>query len=423
MDVQADQEPELQRSAVQRAWSRFTEPLQAAVRDLRFGPRGYAVEYLNDLGRRYAVYMRLVTLLPTLIVAILAASSGITQTVAASLMLVLACWSAVYSALLGGPSGSAKIIPRQLTWITSADAVVISAVALSAQWAVPIEWLEHGKSWIIPFGACAIVGYQYSAVWVTGGLAAGIVCSGTVIGTILALPEDMSSPSVITAFWGLAIAMFSRLLWTVIYLGGIRADKAAAAAATARRLLREEQERIADEEDLADLLHGHAITTLTWVGAGNLPGLEPMLRARAQEDLLAIKSYAQNRIDATADLMALLRRRIDLQPLEVELDGPSEIILPIRPALSMAEAASEALVNVGRHANVKLAAVAVQHLEGHVSVKIVDQGVGFDSGSLQAENWGIRAVIKKRMEKIGGEVVITSKPNRGTTVSLRWSHV
>jgi len=81
-------------------------------------------------------------------------------------------------------------------------------------------------------------------------------------------------------------------------------------------------------------------------------------------------------------------------------------------------AVSEALANVGKHANAEQVVVyAEPDWEEGIFVSVKDNGVGFDPETVE-KRIGLRESITGRMESIGGRVEVSSKPGRGTEVRL-----
>jgi len=83
-------------------------------------------------------------------------------------------------------------------------------------------------------------------------------------------------------------------------------------------------------------------------------------------------------------------------------------------------AVRELLINVTRHANVKVAHVATRSADGHLTVNVTDHGVGFalsGKGASLAPGLGL-AAMRERIAHIGGTFVIKSVRNRGTTATI-----
>lgn len=97
--------------------------------------------------------------------------------------------------------------------------------------------------------------------------------------------------------------------------------------------------------------------------------------------------------------------------------------LPAGVIEALSRASAEALSNVAAHAGttrVRLTAlVAGDARRPAVIVAIVDQGKGFDPGTIDI-GYGIRHSIIGRMEEVGGVATVDSHPGQGTRIDLRW---
>ncbi len=84
-------------------------------------------------------------------------------------------------------------------------------------------------------------------------------------------------------------------------------------------------------------------------------------------------------------------------------------------------AVRELLINVTRHAKVKLAQVATRCADGHLTLQISDRGIGFSLSNAQSRSptgLGL-ATIRERITYIGGTLKIDSGRNRGTTATIQ----
>ena len=79
----------------------------------------------------------------------------------------------------------------------------------------------------------------------------------------------------------------------------------------------------------------------------------------------------------------------------------------------------EALNNVLRHAQTRLAQVMVQYSPGEFTLKVIDSGTGFNPHLPPAppRGWGL-AGMRERVNLIGGQLNIESAPGKGTTVEV-----
>ncbi|MBI4744776.1 MAG: sensor histidine kinase [Actinobacteria bacterium] len=76
----------------------------------------------------------------------------------------------------------------------------------------------------------------------------------------------------------------------------------------------------------------------------------------------------------------------------------------------------EALGNASRHSGAVEAKLGVKRIDGKLSIKIEDNGIGFDPPSIQS---GIGLLsMRERAEKLGANFEIISAPNKGTQILL-----
>ena len=75
----------------------------------------------------------------------------------------------------------------------------------------------------------------------------------------------------------------------------------------------------------------------------------------------------------------------------------------------------EALNNVAKYAEAAHTTIALQQTDGHLSFSVTDDGQGFDAG---ATNYGTGMQgMADRLDAIGAELRVTSRPGAGTTVT------
>lgn len=121
-------------------------------------------------------------------------------------------------------------------------------------------------------------------------------------------------------------------------------------------------------------------------------------------------------------LKSLLAEMTKDTPLEtrarVELAG---VQLPMEMQISLYRIAQEALTNVLRHARASCVTVELVGEERGITLKIADDGVGFDLRSLRAEDAPKRLGllgIQERVEILAGLFTVHSAPGAGTTLSI-----
>ena len=152
------------------------------------------------------------------------------------------------------------------------------------------------------------------------------------------------------------------------------------------------------------------------VGEGVPPSADPRIRRQARRDLLTLGATGDVP-DGVSGLVDDLQRVVGDSPLRVDLRISGAPRAPETVALATARAVGEALTNVERHAGVDTATVAARIVDGGFEVAISDDGAGFSAGDTGR---GLSESVIARMERVGGEVDITSVPGQGTVVKLRW---
>ena len=107
--------------------------------------------------------------------------------------------------------------------------------------------------------------------------------------------------------------------------------------------------------------------------------------------------------------------------LEVRLSG-SEFErrrLPAQMETALYRIVQEALTNVVRHARASRVDIILQPREDDILLVVEDDGVGFEpSTPLSPGHLGLIG-IRERAEAFGGQLVIDSSPNHGTTLVVR----
>ncbi len=157
--------------------------------------------------------------------------------------------------------------------------------------------------------------------------------------------------------------------------------------------------------------------------------------AAAKEKLGSLRDLQR---EALAEMRALI---FELRPGNLEHDGllaalkthtgglQGRIGLPIVVTSDLAERlpltveevlyriSQEALHNVVKHAAARQVTLSIDHPPSGVRLRIVDDGKGFEAGSVPDGHLGL-AGMRARAEKIGASLEVTSKPGVGTTVEV-----
>ncbi len=81
-------------------------------------------------------------------------------------------------------------------------------------------------------------------------------------------------------------------------------------------------------------------------------------------------------------------------------------------------AVQQCLVNVILHAGIASAELAIESDLTTISLLITDAGRGFTESESASDRLGLRQSVRRRIEQLGGSVVIWSRPGAGTSVRL-----
>jgi NarL family two-component system sensor histidine kinase LiaS len=91
------------------------------------------------------------------------------------------------------------------------------------------------------------------------------------------------------------------------------------------------------------------------------------------------------------------------------------VVLPLEMEQTLCRILQEALANIARHSEATLATIALNHDDSVLSLKVSDNGVGFDTGA-RYSGMGLRS-MRERAKLFSGNLTIQSEPGQGTTIS------
>jgi len=104
--------------------------------------------------------------------------------------------------------------------------------------------------------------------------------------------------------------------------------------------------------------------------------------------------------------------------VRADLRVENERRLPIGVEQELYRIAQEVLNNIMKHAKAQHVTLLLQFVDGIVTLRLHDDGVGFDPRSAETSGgMGLRS-IAARASKIGGQLTVDSRPGQGTTVTL-----
>jgi len=149
------------------------------------------------------------------------------------------------------------------------------------------------------------------------------------------------------------------------------------------------------------------------------------LAASALTELRRILSGLRPAILDDLGLVPAIRwfARTNLEPagIRVVIKAPG-VPLQFSPAVTttLFRIVQEAVSNIVRHAGAGSVTIVLQPNEATVSLKIEDDGHGFDPGNASREAVELQRLgllgIRERVERLGGKIQIESAPDKGTSL-------
>ncbi|MCT2586750.1 sensor histidine kinase [Actinophytocola gossypii] len=365
---------------------------------------GEAVRLLVRFGRQYAAVVRLATLAPIVVIALLRAAPENLGVIAVAVG-IAAVWTCCCAWGLLRTSAGRLLL--------AADVGVLLVVCLISFRAIVAD---ENTGWLRLLVTFACVTWQWHTAPVAGA-AAALLIDGGMTALVATAGAD---PSVLRAqVWLLVVAMLSRLAWTLVARAAARADRMAAEGEQARREAAVAEAVRAEERELANALHDTAATTLLMVGTGQVPADAPWLPRQATRDLDRLRSGDAPR-PGRVDLVDLLRTGVDVTHVTVDLHVPERLPLPFDVATAISDAATEAINNVRRHAGTDRATIRLDGDERALRLEIADDGAGFAVDDVPATRRGLRESVHGRMRRIGGTATVSSGVGAGTVIRLDW---
>lgn len=151
--------------------------------------------------------------------------------------------------------------------------------------------------------------------------------------------------------------------------------------------------------------------------AGNAIG---HLRAAAtlapdDESLMGVEQVAERIVDAAATMS---------EPFAIKVSGVGAGTMHLRVAEALHSAAVQAMVNSLQHAGSQPGVTRWLRISGveadGLDIEIGDSGRGFDVQTVPAERLGLRVSIVERVTNAGGWVRVSSQPDAGAIINIRW---
>ncbi len=137
-----------------------------------------------------------------------------------------------------------------------------------------------------------------------------------------------------------------------------------------------------------------------------------------REEMLSLRTpitVSDNVIEALEEILARFRGVWEIDA-ELHADVETPPALSDHARLQLARIVNEGLLNVLRHSCAQSVDIHVARRNGHVSIDIIDNGIGFDVEHVPPERLGIR-IMRERAESAGGTLKVMSGSD-GTIVHM-----
>lgn len=151
----------------------------------------------------------------------------------------------------------------------------------------------------------------------------------------------------------------------------------------------------------------------------------PALRRQARKESMRLRAYitrdpVDDTITTPMTLAGIVRAAtedfIDL-PLVIHAELAEDVPILERPALLLQRAVTTLLYNIRIHAGATKVTVHADHEDGEWELSIHDDGVGFDAQP-STFGFGLREQVFAALQGCGIDVELTSRPSRGTLVTI-----
>ncbi|WP_353828571.1 sensor histidine kinase [Agromyces sp. SYSU T0242] len=238
--------------------------------------------------------------------------------------------------------------------------------------------------------------------------------------------------AVLDAMYAVILGVVVLVIITMLRQAAIAVDAAQEAALERYDAVARQHATEIERVKVDALVHDSVLTTLLSAAAATTRS-ERTLAARMAGDAVRRLDEAAIEVPGAGDRVALavLVRRLRSgvagfsAPFLVRVAGADGVELPVEVVDALSSAAMQAMVNSVQHADGRGGRVR-RELEvvgvgaGGCVIRVVDDGVGFDTAAVPASRLGLRVSIEERMSNEGGAARIDTRPGAGTRVTLSW---
>ena len=361
---------------------------------------------------RWALVVRLASTL----VALFMPMQSVGQPRVVLALALLGGWSLVWLA----PRGGTISVVQRHPMIAVGDALIAVAVTALVGVGSPLVFATLSTALVI-----GVLFRPVTSTLVTGVLVAGYV--------LVAIAQPVGDQAMF------AYAFVIPATYVVLaLLGGVTrhlheqvlAEQSKLASASALAAAAAERARLARDmhDSVAKSLHGVALAAAAlprWIvqdqqaavrHAAAIQVAAEQASLEARDLLVSLRTVHEGPlVERLTDLVAEFRTATGI-PTELEVRSLADLDPGVTQEVMMVVA--EALENVRRHAGAGRAVVAVNGDGDEVTVRIGDDGAGFDPAVVPGRRFGVVG-MRERAEALGGVLDVDSAPGEGTTVTLR----
>jgi PAS domain S-box-containing protein len=122
-------------------------------------------------------------------------------------------------------------------------------------------------------------------------------------------------------------------------------------------------------------------------------------------------------LESVESLLELNQQAPPEREIRLVVEEGFPVSLPGKESVELLRILQEALANVRRHSGARNVEVGLRTDDEAILIEVADDGWGFDPGSARA-GIGLSA-MRERVEGLGGEIEISSRPGEGTKVMVR----
>lgn len=144
--------------------------------------------------------------------------------------------------------------------------------------------------------------------------------------------------------------------------------------------------------------------------------------ALAEMRTLLVELRPQSLIET--DLRTLIRYLINAftsrASIEVESRINYSIVLPEEVHIVFYRIVQEALNNIQKYAQARNVSVELVQINGHLQLRIEDDGIGFDPRKVSTGHLGLK-IMQERAQSINAKLQVLSNVKGGTTIQLTWA--